>query len=384
MSRKTITKNISYDDRRDRYYAVFNGGADPCGHRLRRTRTFHTYAEAETALRGEKLLDLPALTACCPPQNSSCTLHQWLEWWMAEERAQNRAASTLYGYRNIIRCHIDPALGGRRLNELTPLLLQMYLRNMQQDLRPNTVRKHYVLLNTVLRRAEALGILGGNPMHPVVPPPKEAGRYTFYSPQQMQALFAAVDGTMMELAVKLAAYLGLRRSEIAGLRWESVDLDRGEIRIREVRTEVGGEEVIKKPKTATSIRRLGISGLDDLCRSLERAHASRRSDDPRENVLLRPDGTPPKPDYLTAQLLAVVRDCGLPHITMHGLRHSFASVANSVGVPMYDISRTLGHSSLTVTSSIYTHLFDETETEAISTVARAIEGAQGASGRREV
>ena len=45
---------------------------------------------------------------------------------------------------------------------------------------------------------------------------------------------------------------------------------------------------------------------------------------------------------------------------MHGLRHSFASVANSQGVPMHDISRTLGHSSIAVTSGIYTHLFDET------------------------
>ena len=213
-------------------------------------------------------------------------------------------------------------------------------------------------------------------MTPVMPPQKVAGRYTFYSPGQIQALFAAVEGTMMELAVKLAAYLGLRRSEIAGLKWKNVDLSRNEIRIREVRTEVGGVDVVKKPKTATSVRRLGISGLDDLRRALEQAYLRRKSDDPDENVLLRPDGTPPKPNYLTAQLLSIVRSNRLPGITMHGLRHSFASVANSVGVPMFDISRTLGHSSLAVTSAIYTHLFDETQTEAIATVGRAIEEAR--------
>lgn len=377
MSRKTITKNISYDDVRNRYYAVFHEGVDKTGRRKRRTLTFRTYNEAETALRGKRVLSAPHLSVNCPPESGACLLCQWLEWWLEEERAQSRADSTLYGYGNIIRCHINPALGDEQLEELTPLMLQSYLHTKQlQGLHPNTVHKHYILLNTALRRAEALGVLPENPMTPVMPPQKVAGRYTFYSPGQIQALFAAVEGTMMELAVKLAAYLGLRRSEIAGLKWKNVDLSRNEIRIREVRTEVGGVDVVKKPKTATSVRRLGISGLDDLRRALEQAYLRRKSDDPDENVLLRPDGTPPKPNYLTAQLLSIVRSNRLPGITMHGLRHSFASVANSVGVPMFDISRTLGHSSLAVTSAIYTHLFDETQTEAIATVGRAIEEAR--------
>jgi len=92
-------------------------------------------------------------------------------------------------------------------------------------------------------------------------------------------------------------------------------------------------------------------------------------------VVLRQDGTPPKPDQLTRDLLTVVRRQGLPKISLHGLRHSFASVANSQGVPMFDISRTLGHSSMTVTSNIYTHLFDDTEAQALAAVARAIEKA---------
>ena len=75
------------------------------------------------------------------------------------------------------------------------------------------------------------------------------------------------------------------------------------------------------------------------------------------------------------RVLTVVRRQGLPKISLHGLRHSFASVANSQGVPMFDISRTLGHSSMTVTSNIYTHLFDDTEAQALAAVARAIEKA---------
>ena len=133
--------------------------------------------------------------------------------------------------------------------------------------------------------------------------------------------------------------------------------------------------VLKSPKTRTSARRLGITGLQDLQQVLRRAWERRRSDDPKEWVVLRQDGAPPKPDQLTRDLLTVVRRQGLPKISLHGLRHSFASVANSQGVPMFDISRTLGHSSMTVTSNIYTHLFDDTEAQALAAVARAIEKA---------
>ncbi len=99
---------------------------------------------------------------------------------------------------------------------------------------------------------------------------------------------------MMELPVKLAAYLGLRRgSEICGLRWENVDLEAGLLSIREVRTEVGSGVVLKSPKTRTSARRLGITGLQDLQQVLRRAWERRRSDDPKEWVVLRQDGAPP-------------------------------------------------------------------------------------------
>ena len=99
----------------------------------------------------------------------------------------------------------------------------------------------------------------------------------------------------MELPVKLAAYLGLRRSEIAGLRWRCVDLSAGIIVIQEVRTEVGGREVVKLPKTQSSIRRLGISGSPELVSLLQRALEQRRSTDPEEYVVLKTDGTPPLP-----------------------------------------------------------------------------------------
>ena len=363
MARKSIHKNLSYDTERRLYYAVFRRDGRRC------TRTYRTLEEAEAALeeRKEERQHLPG---------RNCTLREWMTFWLEEVAARDRAESTLYAYRNMARCHLLPSLGDVPLRELTPFLIQNYLfEQLEEGLSPNTVIKHYVLLNTALGLAVRLEVLPRSPMDRVTPPKRQESHYRFYSPGQLQTLFTAVEGTLLELPVKLAAYLGLRRSEICGLRWENVDLEAGLLSIREVRTEVGGSVVLKSPKTRTSARRLGITGLQDLQQVLRRAWERRRSDDPKEWVVLRQDGAPPKPDQLTRDLLTVVRRQGLPKISLHGLRHSFASVANSQGVPMFDISRTLGHSSMTVTSNIYTHLFDDTEAQALAAVARAIEKA---------
>ena len=364
MSRKTIQKNLSYDDRRSLYYVTTNSGGK------RQSKTYPTYTGALAALYSSASL---SSERNCPEPSS--TLGQWLEWWMAEDVNPSRAASTIYGYRNIVRRHLLPVLGDVPLAELSALLLQTYLSvKLGEGLSPNTVLKHYTLLHAALGKAARLGLLPEDPSRSVTPPRLAPARYTCYSPQQLRILFQATEGTTLGLAVRLAAYLGLRRSEITGLRWQCVDLKARVVLIQEVRTEVGGREVLKEPKTRRSVRRLGIGGCAELLAELERAWAARKSDDPAEFVLLRADGTPPSPDLLTRQLARLTKQHHLPKITLHGLRHSFASIANSQHIPMHDISHILGHSSITVTSTIYTHLFDETETSTLRTVAEAIRG----------
>ncbi|MFR3922600.1 MAG: hypothetical protein ACLTYN_12245 [Dysosmobacter welbionis] len=91
---------------------------------------------------------------------------------------------------------------------------------MNQGLSPNTVIKHYVMLTTALGMAVRLEMLERSPMDRVTPPKKKEARFSFYSPEQLQLLFSAVSGTMMELPVKLAAYLacGAARSAACGGR----------------------------------------------------------------------------------------------------------------------------------------------------------------------
>lgn len=93
-------------------------------------------------------------------------------------------------------------------------------------------------------------------------------------------------------------------------------------------------------------------------------------------VAVNEAGKPYQPDVLCQRIAQFIAAQGLPPISLHGLRHSFASVANSQNVPMFSISKALGHSSTSVTSAVYMHLFDDAVADVVSQVASAITGAE--------
>lgn len=159
MARKSLQKNLSYDDERRLYYVTLPGSG-----RRRHTKTFRSYEEALRMLN-EGVVS----SSVCP--GAFCSLGQWLEWWLREDVSASRAASTLYAYQNIVRTHILPVLGTVPLRSLNPLTIQNYLsQKLTEGLSPNTVLKHYTLLFTVLRKAAALRLLPENPMEQVVRP----------------------------------------------------------------------------------------------------------------------------------------------------------------------------------------------------------------------
>lgn len=312
----------------------------------------------------------------------TATLEEWLRHWLDDVVAPNREPTTLYAYANIVNRHLVPALGQVRLCDLTPQLIQSYYLWVAQDkaLSGNTVRKHHILLHTSLQLAYRRGVLAVNPMDRVTPPRQTAARQSFYNPDQLARLLRKVEGHPLELPVKLAGYLGLRRSEITGLRWCDVDLSRGTLAVRQVRTAAGHQVVCKAPKTSGSMRTLDISCLEDLLQLLKKgrdAHQTRLAavGHPwREEmcVVLDPEGRPWHPNALSQAFSQFVAAHGLPKVTLHGLRHTFASVANDARVPMYQISKTLGHSDPSITARIYTHVFDQTHGEVLSAVMQSI------------
>lgn len=377
MSRKRVENNISYDERNRLFYVTFHYGTDASGKRVKKTKTYDTHIAAAEALRIFEMKKQRQEIV----MPTELTVGMWLERWLEEVVRPNRARSTTYGYENMIKNHIKPALGKTVLQELSPQQIQSYyLHKRQEGLGANTVHKHHQLLFTALECAVRQELLGRNPARRVEPPAKEMPRHTFYNTEQLRMLFLAVRGEPLEPAVKLAGYLGLRRSEICGLKWENVDLKNGTIAICMARTTIGGVTINKVPKTNSSMRTLGISGLSDLEEMLHHMwneQHQRRLANPRFNpegfVLVHANGQPYAPDYVSGWFTKFIKAHGLPYLTLHGLRHSFASAANELHIPLFKISKALGHSNTSVTSQVYTHLFDDTQNEVLSQVASAIE-----------
>ena len=287
------------------------------------------------------------------PAAEAITVGAWLDYWLEEIVRPNLEYTTYYCYANIIRNHLKPSLGRVLLRELTPLRIQQYYTQMikGKGLSPNTVHKHHILLHTALKLAFRQEILGSNPVDRVEPPRARAARQLYYTPQELKLLFQAAEGGRMELIVKLAGYLGLRRGEICGLRWENIDFRKKVLSVRLARTTAGGTVVEKPPKTPNSLRSLGFAGLEDLERLLRRTREEQRAAvcaglaEDTGFVLADRRGRPWNPNQVTRAMEAFVEVNGLPPITLHGLRHTFASVANSAHIPLPDISRALGHMS---------------------------------------
>lgn len=311
-------------------------------------------------------------------QRGDPPLAEWLSRWMEREVRPSHARTTAYAYENIIRNHLTPALGRVRLSRITPDLLEEYYRwlGAERGLSPNTVRKHHILLHTSLQAACRLGLLRANPVDLAVPPRLQSSSARFYDPEQLGNLLQSVKGCALELPVRLACGLGLRRGEILGLRWRDVDLARGTITVRETRTTVGNQVVEKAPKTKESRRTLDIGALEELTQLLAALRTACSADGipcgDDDLLVLDTHGRPWHPNVLTTTFSAHVRRQGLPPVTLHGLRHSFASVASSARIPMYQISRAMGHSSPATTQRVYTHLFEPTHGEVLAAVEAAI------------
>ena len=319
-------------------------------------------------------LDAPAPL----PANGSLTLAQWLRHWLARTVAPHRAPTTVRGYANIVERHLIPALGKVRLAQLTPALLNGYYQwlSREKSLSPNTIYKHHILLHTSLRQAYRQGAIPDNPARRATPPATVPRRSCYYTPDQLARLLTLVAGHSLELPVRLACCLGLRRGELLGLRWRDVDLDGGLIFVRQTRTTVGHRVVVKQPKNPGSVRTLSIRPLHSLLPLLREVYRARVQQrhlcGPDDYVVLDTRSQPWHPNSLTTTFTRFAAACGLPPITLHGLRHTFASMASHARVPLYQISRAMGHSSPATTQRIYTHLFDLTHGEVLAAVAAAI------------
>ena len=375
----------SITQRGDKYRVCFDYGVDREGNRVRKYRTFDTKRDATRAFNEHKV----KMDKGTQIMSSEYTFAQWLDYWYKDIILPQIEETTAYGYRGMIENYLKPQLGEIRLQKLTARDIQQYYTWLmgEKELSPNTVIKHHNLLTNTLNAAERQEYITKNPMRAVSPPKKRQREAKFYTPEQLGILLDKAVGTRLELPVFICAYLGLRRGELCGLRWNDVDLEHKTITIENTRTQAGKKEIEKGTKTASSTRTLYLP--DTLCDMLKVARereqecktAYKNAYDDNDYVVVMEDGRPFRPNYLSELFSKFLADNDLPKIVLHELRHTFASLSNQAGIPAYNIGKALGHSTPATTQKIYTHLLDQTHTQAVEGVAAIADEARRKAGK---
>jgi integrase len=272
-----------------------------------------------------------------------------------------------------VRLHITPMLGKVELSKLTPQHIQNYIKEkLKKKLSARTVGYHRRLLVIALGQALKWGLVARNVAALTDPPRTERYEISPITPEQAKAFLKAVEGSRLEAFFTVALTLGLRRGEALGLRWSDIDFDAQTLRISQQLQRQQGKLQFSEPKTKTSRRILDLPGI--LVAKLKE-HRPRQLEDKLKAgphwqemrlVFATRVGTPIDPRGVKRSLDALLKTAKLPHYRVHDLRHFAASLMLAQGIQLKVVSDILGHSQISTTADLYTHVLPSLRKEAIN------------------
>ena len=327
------------------------------------------YDRQEEAIASKKAME--AVLAKNIPPEAQVPFADYMEKWLNSVRP-SIATATYQSYSVMMKARVIPYFTAShiQLGELTPQHIEDFYQTILDDgYTTNTVIHYHAIIRRALQSAVKKDILTKNPADKVDRPKKNVYHGSFYSEEEMLSLFDAISGDPLELCVKIAAYYGLRRSEVLGLRWDAIDFEKKTISISHKVIEANvdgkfvpiGEDVLK---TKSSFRTLPlIPAVEELLAEEKAKQAKNRRlfkgtycRDYLNYVCVDEMGKLLRPNYVTEHFGWVIHKYGLRKIRFHDLRHTCASLLLSNGIPMKQIQIWLGHSTFSTTADIYAHL----------------------------
>ena len=348
---------------------IIDVGKDPkTGKRRQQWHTIKgTKRDAQRALR-EMLTAVETGNYVKP---SKLSLGEWLNQWLVSYVSIHTTPRTQESYRYIIKTHLLPALGSIPLDQLQPQHILTYYGRALSDgradgkggLSARSVLYHHRILSEALSHAVKMGYLVRNVAEAVEPPRPDRAIVSTLSRSDIDRFLDAARNTPYYVFYTTLLYTGLRRGELLALKWRNLDLNRRMLHVTESAYKLSnGEYVVKEPKTPHSRRAVALpSSLALLLKYYREQQTNavsklgiRLTED--GFVFTGSDGKPLDPNLVSHIFGRMIKNVGLPHIRLHDLRHTHATMMLEAGVHPKVVSERLGHASIGITLDIYSHV----------------------------
>lgn len=296
----------------------------------------------------------------------------WMLGWL--ERMKTHVELTTWeGYESYVRAHIVPYFSHRRimLTALEPKHIQDYITEKlakgrvdgKGGLAIESVKKHRKVMHIALDEALNLNLIPYNPSDRTKLP-KNNNKFvaSFYNESQAMELLQIAKDSIIEPAIVLTVYYGLRRSEVCGLKWSAIDFDKDTMVIKNTIVRVKTRVEKERTKNKSSYRTFPLlPSVKTYLKSLQRSQKKMQlicgeSYFRNDYICKWEDGRPFDPGYITKKFGKLIGASALPQIRFHDLRHSTASILIGMGFGLKEVQEWLGHNDISTTADVYAHL----------------------------
>lgn len=350
-------------------------GYDKYGRRQRKYKTVTLNSMSERAIKKAITeFEIEVATAEDEKNIENITVAQFFEKWMDMYVKAQLSISSRDSYYSYFNNGILKVLGKMQMTEVKTFHMVKFFKDQQAE-GMKSLEGKYMALKGFFKTAKKWGIIDENPMDGVDRPVggKRYKELEFYDEEQLKQLLSILDNVYPRhaITIKLAALVGLRQAEIAGIRMECINYKENTILIdktllydKETQRFKLGPTKTKKARVVSvplslmeEIKRLEVAqkklrlSLGDLWNPMLDENS-----EPVNLLITKPDGFPAYPSGMSNRFKEILNRYNLPKLNFHGLRHTYASYALSKGVNFKIIQEQLGHANIQETMNTYSHL----------------------------
>lgn len=304
------------------------------------------------------------------------TVAELMDWWLQISSDEGVRDNTTSGHRVLMNAYVIPHIGDVKSDRLNEDHIRTVLRWLaDQGYSDSTIKDMRARLKAMCTRAVRERKMTRNPVDNVKAPRGKAAReHIILSPDECKKFVAAAHEERLGALWILAINTGMRRGELAGLRWSRVDLELGALVIPEEggnRTVTMESNIVEgAPKTDAGVRRIPLTPMVvaalrkwKATQAHERLLLGRRWEGD-DYVFTSRDGEEYHPQTLGSNLTVFCKRAEVRVLPLHHLRHTYATNALRAGVDVKVVSQMLGHANVALTINLYMHVDPAMEDDA--------------------